>query len=78
MHGPLGHYHIEFDLAYLHPQPQPNFWSVVGGFVSDQNTPNRYVAAVRLICGDFDDVACWRIEKLTINGETILNEPEPL
>ena len=46
--------------------------------MSDQNMPNRYVAAVRLICGDFDDVACWRLEKLAINGEMILNESEPL
>ena len=39
MLGPPGHYHIEFGLAYLHPQPKPNFRAVVGGFVSDQNTP---------------------------------------
>ena len=78
MFGPLGHYHIEFDVAYLHPQPQPNYWAVVGGFVSDQNTPNTFVAAVRLICPDFAKVECWRLEKLAINGKIILDWSPPL
>ncbi len=74
----LGHYHIEFDVAYLHPQPQPDYWAVVGGFVSDQNTPNSYVAAVRLICFDFVKVECWRLEKLAINGNIIFDWSNPL
>ncbi len=78
MFGPLGHYHIEFDVAYLHPQPQPDYWAVVGGFVSDQNTPNTFVAAVRLICPDFAEVECWRLEKLAINGKIILDLGKPL
>ncbi len=78
MFGGLGHYHIEFDVAYLHPQPQPEYWAVVGGFVSDQNTPNTYVAAVRLICPDFSKVDCWRLEKLAINGKIILDRGQPL
>ncbi len=69
----LGHYHIEFDVAYLHPQPQPNYWAVVGGFVSDQNTPNSYVAAVRLICSDFNEVACWRLDKMAINHAIVFD-----
>ncbi len=78
MLGPLGHYHIEFDVAYLHPQPQPNYWAVVGGFVSDQRVPNTYVAAVRLVCPEAAKVACWRLEKLAINREIILDRGEPL
>jgi hypothetical protein len=78
MFGDSGHYHIEFDLAHLYPQPQANTWAVVGGFVSDQNTLNSYVAAVRLICPDFAEVACWRLEKLAINGEITLDRGEPL
>ncbi len=78
MFGSLGHYHIEFDVAYLHPQPQPNYWAVVGGFVSDQNTPNTFVAAVRLICPDFAAVECWRLEKLAINGTIVLDRGQPL
>ncbi len=78
MFGDLGHYHIEFDVEYLHPQPQPNYWAVVGGFVSDQNTPNSYVAAVRLICPDFVKVECWLLEKLAINGKIIFDRGEPL
>ncbi len=78
MFGSLGHYHIEFDVAYLHPQPQPDYWAVVGSFVSDQNTPNKFVAAVRLICSDFAKVDCWRLEKLAINGKIILDRGQPL
>ncbi len=78
MFGSLGHYHIEFDISYLHPQPQPDYWAVVGGFVSDQNTPNTYVAGVRLICPDYVKVKCWRLEKLAINGKIILDLDEPL
>jgi len=72
------HYHIEFDVAYLHPQPEPGYWAVVGGFVSDQNTPNTYVAAVRLVCPDFDKVACWQLEKLAINEAIVLDRGKPL
>ncbi len=78
MHRSLGHYHIEFDTAYLHPQPEPNYWAVVGGFVSDQNFPNTYVAALRLVCADLARVACWRLEKLAINEKIILDRGEPL
>lgn len=74
----LGHYHIEFDVAYLYPQPQPNYWAVIGGFVSDQNTPNTYVAAVRLICQDFNEVKCWRLEKLAINQTIIFDRGQSL
>ncbi len=78
MFGSLGNYHIEFDIAYVHPQPQPDYWAVVGGFVSDQNTPNTFVAAVRLICSDFAKIKCWRLEKLAINGKIIIDLGEPL
>ncbi len=78
MQGRSGHYHIEFDVAYLHPQPQPKFWAVVGGFVSDQNISNTYVAAVRQVCANISDVKCWRLEKLAINNEVILNTSPPL
>lgn len=78
MFGESGHYHIEFDVAHLHPQPQANYWAVVRGFVSDQNTPNTYVAAVRLVCPGIDEVSCWRLEKPAINGEVALDRGEPL
>lgn len=74
----LGHYHIEFDLAYLHPQPDPAFWAVVGGFISDQATQNTYVVAIRQICDDHAKIDCWRMEKLAINQEIILNLGKPL
>ncbi len=76
MLGSLCHYHIEFDVAYLHPQPQPDYWAVVGGFVSDQNVPNTFVAAVRLVCPDSLKVKCWRLEKLAINQEIVLDRDD--
>jgi hypothetical protein len=39
---------------------------------------NSYVAAVRLICPEFADVACWRLEKLAINGSIVLDLGKPL
>ena len=78
MFGNLGHYHIEFDVSYLHPQPETNYWAVVGGFVSDQNTPNQYVAALRLICLDATKVACWQLEKLALNGRIVFDLGRPL
>ncbi len=78
MLGGLGHYHIEFDVAYLHPQPQANFWAVVGGFMSDQSTPNSYVVAIRRICPESLKVECWRLEKLAINRTIILDLGKPL
>ena len=78
MFGNLGHYHIEFDVAYLHPQPEPGYWAVVGGYMSEQSTPNSYVAAVRLICPDFDKVTCWRLEKLAVNGTIVVDRGELL
>ncbi len=64
MLGSLGHYHIEFDVAYLHPQPQPVYWAVVG--------------AVRLVCPDSLKVKCWRLEKLAINQEIVLDRGDQL
>ena len=76
--GSLGYDRINFDVAYVHPQPEPNYWAVVGGYISDQNTPNIFVAAVRLICADFAKVKCWHLAKLAINGKIILDQSEPL
>lgn len=77
-HSDKGPYRIEFDVAELHPQPDPDYWAVVGGFISDQNTPNFFVAAVRLVCSDFKKVACWSLEKLAINRDIVLDKGNPL
>lgn len=66
-------YHIEFDTADLHPQPEKNYWAVVGGYVSDQTEFNIYVAAVRLVCPAYNDVTCWSLDKLAVNDRIILN-----
>lgn len=78
MFATSGHYHIEFDVAYLHPQPDPDYWAVVGGYVSDQNIPNTYVAAIRQICPEFTEVTCWRLEKLAINRDIVVDRGQPL
>ena len=73
-----GHYHIEFDVSTLHPQPDPDYWAVVGGFVTDQNDRNIYIAAVRRVCTRHREVACWRLERLAINDEIVLDRGQEL
>lgn len=72
MDGPLGFHRIQFNPAQLHPQDEPNFWAVVGAFVSDRTVPNTYVAAVRMICPDPQEVKCWRLDALAINDQIVL------
>lgn len=67
------HYHIEFDRAFVHSQPRRTLWVVVGGYVSDQNDFNSFTAAVVLDCPDFENVKCWSLEKLSINGRIVLD-----
>jgi len=33
---------------------------------------------VRLICPEADDVACWRLDKLAINGTIVIDRGAPL
>ncbi|MEC9367233.1 MAG: hypothetical protein VX871_00890 [Pseudomonadota bacterium] len=73
MFGGAGHYHVEFDSSYLFSQPRETLWVVVGGFVSDQSNFNSFTAAVFLDCPKFEEVKCWSLEKLSINGEIVLD-----
>jgi hypothetical protein len=66
-------YHIEFDNSFLYSQPRDNLWVVVGGYVSDQNIFNSFTAAVLLECPEFENVECWSLEKLSINGKIVLD-----
>ena len=72
------HYFFQFDVAQVVPQPELNYWAVVGGFVTDQSTPNSYVAALRLICPDRAKVERWRLEKLAINRKIVVDLGLPL
>jgi len=67
------HYHIESDNAFLYSRPRELLWVVVGGFVSDQSAQNSFTAAVVLDCEAYKDVGCWSLEKLSINGEIVLD-----
>ena len=78
MQSGTAHYHIEFDTARLHPHREANTWTVVGGFVSGQTTPNIYMVDVRLTCSDFNRPRCWSLEKMEINREVILDRGRPL
>ena len=71
--GGSEHYHIEFDRTFLYSQPRKTLWVVVGGYVSDQNNFNSFTAAVHLDCPDFNEVKCWSLEKLSINGKIVLD-----
>ena len=67
------HHHIEFDTAFLYSQPRETLWVVVGGYVSNQSDFNSFTAAVLLECANFEDTACWSLEKLSINGKIVLD-----
>lgn len=74
MHARTGeHYHIEFDNSFLYSQPRKTLWVVVGGYMSDQSTPNSFTAAVHLDCQEFEKPQCWSLEKLSINGKIVLD-----
>lgn len=66
-------YHIEFDQSFVYSQPRKTLWVVVGGYVSDQNIFNSFTAAVTLDCPEFQKIKCWSLEKLSINGEIVLD-----
>ncbi len=67
------HYHIEFDNAFLYSQPRKTLWVVVGGYMSDQSTPNSFTAAVHLDCPRYEETDCWSLEKLSINGKIVFD-----
>jgi hypothetical protein len=75
------HFSIAFDIAYIHPQPGGKYWAVVGGFTAetspDHYEPHTYVAAVRLVCADHKDLECWRLDKLAINNQIVLDIGDP-
>ncbi len=70
-----------FGPAVVHEQPGGRYWAVVGEMVSGALTGNMprqiYVAAVRQVCDDVEDLACWRLEKLAVDGEIVFDRGEP-
>ena len=74
---PERHFGIAFDIANIHPQPDPGYFAVVGGFMADsggkQYKPHAFGIAIRLICAEHDEQKCWQMEKLVIDQKIILN-----
>ena len=74
---PENFFKIAFDIASIHPQPDSDYWAVVGGFMaaaSNKNyKPHAFGIAMRLICPDHDKMQCWQMEKLVIDEKIILN-----
>ena len=68
---------VIFDMAAVHPQPERNYWAVVGGYLTNRQFHNTYVAAVRLVCSDSENPDCWFLQKLAINQEIVLNISDP-
>ncbi len=74
---PADHFDVAFDIANIHPQPDPNYWAVIGGFMADSGgknyKPHGYGVAMRLVCPKAEKVECWQLEKLVIDRTIILN-----
>lgn len=74
---PTDHFDVAFDIVNIHPQPDPNYWAVIGGFMADAGgknyKPHAYGVAMRLVCADAEKLECWQLEKLVIDRKIILN-----
>ena len=74
---PADYFDIAFDIANIHPQPDSNYWAVVGGFMADAGgknyKPHAFGIAIRLICPEHEKIKCWQMEKLVIDQTIILN-----
>ena len=66
---------IALDVSYVHPQPEGNYWAVVGGFMAEpsahQYEPHSFVAAVRLVCPEHQSIDCWRLDKLALDNRIV-------
>jgi hypothetical protein len=74
---PEDYFDIAFDIANIHPQPDPGYFAVVGGFMANSGgknyKPHAFGIAIRLICPDHEKLKCWQMEKLVIDQKIILN-----
>ncbi|MEM8743712.1 MAG: hypothetical protein AAGF14_03650 [Pseudomonadota bacterium] len=74
---PADFFDVSFDIVNIHPQPDPNYWAVIGGFMADSGgknyKPHAYGVAMRLVCADAEKIECWQLEKLVIDQKIILN-----
>lgn len=69
---------VIFDVAAIHPQPERNYWAVIGGYLTNRQNHSTFVAAVRLVCSDPEKPDCWFLQKLAINHEIVLDISDPL
>lgn len=71
-----------FGPSVVHPQPEGRYWAVVGEVASGALTGNMlvqvYVAAIRLVCDEAEDAACWHLEKLALGNEIVYDRGDPL
>jgi hypothetical protein len=75
---PASHFNIAFDIANIHPQDDPGYFAVVGGFMAKtggaaQYKPHAFGVAMRLICPEHRKLNCWQLEKMVIDKAIILN-----
>ena len=72
---PESRFAVAFDITYVHPQPEGNYWAVAGGFMAELTVngyePHSYVAAIRLICADYQDLKCWRLDKFALDNRIL-------
>jgi hypothetical protein len=74
---PAQHFDVAFDIANIHPQDDPAYFAVVGGFMAKSGgkkyKPHAFGIAMRLICTEHEKPTCWQMEKLVIDKTIILN-----
>jgi hypothetical protein len=70
--------HVAFDETEVLPQEGGKNWGAVGGFMlfvgGQTPQPHAFGLSLRLVCPRHEDIACWRLEKLLIDQQLIVNE----
>lgn len=69
---------VTFDETEILPQEGGKNWGAVGGFMlfvgGQRPQPHAFGLSMRLVCPRREDITCWRLEKLLIDQQLIVNE----
>lgn len=68
---------LSFDTPDIQPQDETGKYAVFGGYMAfggSSPTPHAYGLTMRLTCARHEDLACWRLEKLLIDQNLLVDK----